>query len=68
MKENDETKKLSNNFFKLDALGKNILSSKRRRLNYLFLWGGGELEKKRRLNCFFPKEEGELPSHLKRRN
>jgi hypothetical protein len=32
MKENDETNKLSNNFFKLDALGKNKLSSRRRRL------------------------------------
>jgi hypothetical protein len=67
MKENDEIKKLSNNFFKLDALGKNKLSSRRRRFNYLLPWGGGELEKRRRLNCFFSNEGGELSSPQRRR-
>jgi hypothetical protein len=67
MKENDETKKLSSNFFKLDALGKNKLSSKRRRFNYLLPWGRGKLEKRRRLNCLFSEEGGKLPSPLRRR-
>jgi len=46
MKENDETIKLSNNFFKLDALRKNKLSLRRRRLITFSLREEGSWRKK----------------------